>query len=163
MTGHNANSRLDEKARAKAVSLYRDHGIGIREIAERYSCSFGTIQNVMADAGLLKSRETSGAQIDRAYDLVLAAAIAGQRCPMNDCLPGGSKSLSLLARDGKILVEIFVHNFRRATILTGEHRGKTTANPPKYAGKDPSPYLTIGLVKRRNGAIIPSVLDARPT
>ena len=154
---------LDEATKKKIVGLYRDHGIAVRDIAERYGRGIATIKGVLVEAGLLSAGSASKARpaTASAFDVVLAAAIAGHRCPMNDCLPGGSKSLSIMARQGKIFVEVFVHNFRRVTILTGDHKGKTTANPPKYAGKVPKPYLTIGLAKRRNGAVIPSVLDGR--
>lgn len=93
--------------------------------------------------------------LDRAFAQLEAAAITGSRCPMSDSVVGGSPSVSQLARDGRILVEVFVHNFRRVTILQGEHRGKTTANAPLRGGLHPRPYLTVTTAgTRRNGVLI---------
>lgn len=79
---------------------------------------------------------------DDVFALLLAAAIAGGRCPQSrphgPILDPGLPAQ--LARDGKIRIEVYAHNWRRVTILVGEHAGKSTAGPPKPEWK---PYKTI--------------------
>lgn len=66
-----------------------------------------------------------------AYSMIRAAALLGERCPTNDVLPGGSKVVGALCRQGLIAVEISSQNYRRVTILTGDARGKATAPDPQ--------------------------------
>jgi len=77
-------------------------------------------------------------------DLVFAelvrAAQAGERCPMNDAIRGGSATMMALARDGRILIEVAGKNFRQVTILSGPHAGLKTMPPPGGC----RPFLTIG-------------------
>jgi hypothetical protein len=79
---------------------------------------------------------------DEVFALLQAAAIAGERCPQSR--PHGPivdpSMTTRLAREGKIKVEIYAHNWRRVTILVGEHAGKATAGPPKAEWK---PYKTF--------------------
>jgi hypothetical protein len=86
-------------------------------------------------------------------DLVFASleriALAGQRCPMNDDIRGGSATMMALARDGRILIEVAGKNFRQITILTGPHAGLKTMPPPATAGGVCKPFLTIGREKLR--------------
>lgn len=82
--------------------------------------------------------------LDRAFSVLEAAAIAGERCP---CFHGPKRSpagnpayISALARAGRIRVEISSRNWRRVTLLTGLHAGKSTApNPDRKA----RPYQII--------------------
>lgn len=101
--------------------------------------------------------------LDRAFAILEAAAVTGARCPMREQIPGASTIVGKLAREGRIFVEVFVHNFRRVTILTGPNKGATTASPPVENGKRPKPYLTVGLVTRRNGALVVPQSYAQPT
>lgn len=100
---------------------------------------------------------------DRVFAALEAAAASGARCPVREQLPGANTIVGELAREGRIFVEVFVHNFRRVTILTGPHKGKATANPPLRDGRPPKPYLTVGLATKRNGAVVVSKNYTQPT
>lgn len=85
----------------------------------------------------------SANQLDKAFALLEATAIAGERCPQTapfGPLPG--PATGELARAGRIRVEIFAHNWRVVTIMEGLHRGKHTALSPYRGSK--LPYKTIG-------------------
>lgn len=161
MTGPHKNGDLDEKTRAKMVTLFRDHGITVKDLVERFGRSAPIIKRVLVAGGAMVETRVEGTRQERAFAKLVESVVAGNRCPMNDAIPGGSRSLSVLARSGRIYVEVFHQNFRRVTILEGEHKGKMTAPPPMLGNIEPRPHLTIGKVKRRNGAIVPSLLDAR--
>lgn len=90
------------------------------------------------------------------FNLMLATALAGKRCPMNDQLPEPSSYLTLLCRDGRLKVEVFDKNWRVVTILEGPHAGKNTASPP--AGRSRlRPYVTIDKNGTyRNGKLLAS-------
>ena len=83
--------------------------------------------------------------LDRAFDILERAAVNGERCP---CARGPNKisgitnkAIITLARTGRIFIEVSAHNWRRVTILTGPHKGKSTApNPLKSARA----HLTVG-------------------
>lgn len=68
--------------------------------------------------------------LDKAFSALEAAAAKGERCPQNS--PDGiiSDDISELARLGRVRSEIFAHNWRVVTILTGPHAGKKTAPCP---------------------------------
>ena len=68
-----------------------------------------------------------------AFDLVVARAVAGARCPENDEV--GSNIMPQLARDGKIKIKVYALNWRVVTIMEGPHAGKTTMPAP--AGQVP--------------------------
>lgn len=72
---------------------------------------------------------------DQAFALLERAAISGERCPQTGDHGLRSADTTNLAHAGRILVEIFAWNYRRVTILTGPHAGKTTAAAP--AGQKP--------------------------
>lgn len=57
MTGPHQNSPLDEKTKAKIVSLFRDHKVSVAYLSERYGRSFATIKKVLAEAGVIDARE----------------------------------------------------------------------------------------------------------
>jgi hypothetical protein len=76
--------------------------------------------------------------LERAFALIEEAAAKGERCPQNDQL-GNYGLVPELARRGRIKIEVFAHNWRVATILTGPHAGKHTL---LHKGKSP-PYVVI--------------------
>lgn len=101
---------------------------------------------------------------DKSLELTLIriadAALQGARCPTNDQLPAGA--LRALARRGDVLVEVYIHNFRRVTILSGAHAGQKTASPPLHGGRHPYPYLTVSAEgTRRNGRLLDSGAHSR--
>lgn len=79
-----------------------------------------------------------------AYSMIRSAALLGERCPVNDVLPGGSNTVGALCRAGLIMVEVSGHNWRRVTLLTGPDSGLTTAADPRGAHI----YKTIGVETR---------------
>lgn len=101
---------------------------------------------------------------DKAFSQLEDAAAKGARCPMREMISGGGASVSQLAREGLIFVEIYTRNFRRVTILAGPHKGKKTADAPLDHNKQPAkPYLTVGKDgTRRNGKIVDTGWKKRP-
>lgn len=81
------------------------------------------------------SRGKPGISLDAAFAILERAAVARARCPISSGPDEGelkSRHFSALAKEGRILVEISSKNWRRITILTGLHKGKSTApNPEK--------------------------------
>lgn len=87
--------------------------------------------------------------IDLAYEILVLAAIKGERCPANshdgvDGIPDGATGA--LRAAGKIKVEIYARNYRVVEILTGPFAGKRTAPPPNPNLK---PYLILGQTTER--------------
>jgi len=78
--------------------------------------------------------------LDDTFAILVRAAILGERCPQNaphgPLKPGHTTDL---ARDGKIRIEVFRHNWRVVTILVGPNAGKQTRACPA-GGK---PYMTV--------------------
>lgn len=76
--------------------------------------------------------------IERAFEILEAAAVAGERCPVTSG-PGAHRELkkeavAALAAAGRIAIEISSKNWRQVTIMTGPNAGKATApNPDKHA------------------------------
>lgn len=72
--------------------------------------------------------------LDRAFEILVAAAITGSRCPVTsgpDVHPYlTSAHIVALAKRGHIRSEVSGHNWRQITILTGRHAGKKTAPNP---------------------------------
>lgn len=64
------------------------------------------------------------AKWDTAFDRIVAAAVAGDRCPQNDKIP--SEAFGALAREGRIRVRVYRLNYRVVDILVGQHAGKQT-------------------------------------
>lgn len=65
-----------------------------------------------------------------AFALILAAALAGERCPMN--APHGpvkQNAVSRLVKQGRLKVLVYTGNWRVAVIEQGEHKGKRTQPP----------------------------------
>lgn len=86
-----------------------------------------------------KTRQT----LDETFQIIEAAAIKGERCPMGGGHGGPllAPNVTTLAHNGRIKVEISGLNWRTVTILDGPHRGKATApNPDKFRR---AAYLTI--------------------
>lgn len=76
---------------------------------------------------------------------IIAAALAGQRCPTNETMenPNGTiwqGATTELARAGHIKIEIYAKNYRVVTILKGPHAGLSTKPYPDRRAK---PYKTI--------------------
>ena len=94
--------------------------------------------------------------LSEAFAILESCAASGARCPIAGTNGLTSDLTGKLAREGKIRIDIYPHNYRVITILNGLQRGKTTAPPsnPKW-----KPYLTIdaGLPKHntRNRKIAP--------
>lgn len=76
--------------------------------------------------------------LDRAFAAIEEAAAKGERCPTNDQLPGNNP-LGVLARDGRVRIEVFAQNWRVVTILDGPHKGKHTLQPKTNS----PPYVVI--------------------
>lgn len=75
-----------------------------------------------------------------AFAMLEAAAASGARCPKSGTDGLTSQLTAGLARAGKIRIDVYPHNWRVVTILTGPHAGKTTEPAPNKAWR---PYLTI--------------------
>lgn len=86
------------------------------------------------------ARLTIDERKQQAFNILVAAAVDGRRCPENETFGSNRSAIGGLARDGRIRIEVYVHNYRVVTILDGEHAGKTTAPCPK---KDAKPYRSI--------------------
>lgn len=79
-------------------------------------------------------RTISAAELDRAFNLLEDCAVKGERCPISGGPAAHSflrnRHTSALALAGRIYIEISTGNFRRVTLLTGKHAGRSTvANP----------------------------------
>lgn len=67
----------------------------------------------------------------RTLAAVTRAAVAGARCPENEKYSDvTSDRLGVLARNGKIRIEISGRNYRQIFILAGPHKGARTAPNP---------------------------------
>jgi len=91
------------------------------------------------------------AVLNQALAAIEAAAVAGERCPVTaregvDGLPAGATTV--LAREGRIRIEVYPHNWRVIEILKGPNAGKRTKGPPKPEWR---PYLTVGVETVRAG------------
>jgi hypothetical protein len=82
----------------------------------------------------------NGISISEAFAMLERAAVNGFRCPVSRTDGLTSQLTSELARSGQIRIDVYPHNYRVVTIMTGPNAGKSTAPPPK---KDWKPYLTI--------------------
>jgi hypothetical protein len=82
-------------------------------------------------------------KLDEVFALIEAAAAKGERCPQ--ARPHGpihpSRAPAVLARQGRLLLEIYALNWRVAVILEGRHKGKRTLPPPFKVNR---PYKIIG-------------------
>jgi len=62
------------------------------------------------------------------FQLLVDAAVKGERCPQsNPHGPIHAGSMTALWKAGMIKSEVYRHNYRVVTILSGEHAGKQTA------------------------------------
>jgi hypothetical protein len=90
--------------------------------------------------------------IEASFALLVAAAVAGKRCPQNEPFgPIQRGTVERLIEAGRIRSEVYAVNFRRVTILTGEHAGKSTAAHPKGF----APYLVNGVRVDRGQHLAP--------
>lgn len=90
---------------------------------------------------------TTPARFAKDFALIEAAAIAGERCPQGH--PHGplcSGAITSLVEAGHIRSEVYKLNYRVAVILTGPHKGRSTAPPP---GPREQPWKVNGLAVRR--------------
>lgn len=81
------------------------------------------------------------ARIEKTLAVIIATAIAGERCPQNDYGKGiESEALARLAKTGVLRIEYSGVNYRCVHILKGPHAGKQTAPDPNgnpvYATRD---------------------------
>lgn len=69
-------------------------------------------------------------KLKQCFDAIVSAATAQppKRCPTREVVR--SEDVHALVRTGDLKVEVYHHNFRRITILTGTHAGKSTADDP---------------------------------
>lgn len=72
-----------------------------------------------------------------AREMIEAAAVLKQRCPLNDDLPVGA--VAMLTRAGIVRVKVYGRNWRTIEILEGPHKGARTAPPPD----DRLPYKVV--------------------
>jgi hypothetical protein len=106
--------------------------------------------------GLCKSSRLGmdDAKADCVFRILDATATHGARCPTNESIAGQLRSegievwagtipgiVSQLARDGRIVVRIYSHNYRETVICGGGRpQGKGTLPPPD--GR--KPYRVVG-------------------
>lgn len=98
--------------------------------------------------------QLSPANLDKAFSILEACAVAGERCPVRD--HGGLSGMAIraLAHEGRIFIEISSKNWRRVTIMTGPNKGKSTAQNPYPKARV---YQTIGKEGRKiNGKFVDS-------
>jgi hypothetical protein len=70
----------------------------------------------------------------RNFQLIEAAALAGQRCPRYQPRgPLDPNAVTGLFERGWLLSEVYNHHFRRVVVLKGDHAGASTAPPPDGA------------------------------
>lgn len=84
--------------------------------------------------------------LDKNFQFLEAAAIAGERCPQNN--PHGpihSGAITELVKANRIRSEVYSRNYRVVTLLVGPHRGKSTAPAPPGS----EPYIINGLHVKR--------------
>lgn len=94
--------------------------------------------------------------LERNFALIEAAAVKGERCPQTKPFgPLDSAAPAALARAGRIRIEIFMHNFRVATIMEGAHKGKQTLPPPKQGTGKPYKIIYKDHVLVRRSKIAP--------
>jgi hypothetical protein len=105
------------------------------------------------------SRVSAGS-LNRAFEALEFCARNGDRCPITSG-PGSNSllkaNISALAKAGRISIEISGTNWRRVTILTGPHKGKSTAANPHVIARV---WQTIG---REGAKIIASAGRAVPS
>ncbi len=81
-------------------------------------------------------------KFDTDFDLLVAAAVAGERCPQSTPYgPLKKGAIGALVRERKIKSEVYRHNYRVVTILAGPHRGASTAP----ADRGLRPYIVNGV------------------
>lgn len=106
--------------------------------------------------------------VEHTFARLVEAAINGERCPTGAHRGSSGDKLSApnvkaLALAGRILVEVYSHNWRRVKILTGEHAGTMTMKPPlKRSGAKPKPYMTMDATGvRRHGQLVADLNQSR--
>ncbi len=95
-----------------------------------------------------KTREDFETEVEWAFIAIERAAVAGERCPLNGTHGVTKYAVLALAKAGRIRIDIYAHNWRVVTILTGPNAGKTTAKPLLNTRH---PYVTVtkeGTIRR---------------
>lgn len=95
-------------------------------------------------------------QIERTFEAIVAAAVAGERCPQeyregHPGLPSGATTK--LVQAGRVKIEVCGKNWRVAEILEGPHTGKRTQAPPfpnsgPYLVRDASGSVRMDHIRR---------------
>lgn len=135
---------MDEVAVRRLVTAYQcDERPSMAILAKRFGRSTDTLRSILREKGVLREPVTMQERLaDPMYSAdflrIVSAAVAGERCPMNEAL---AAPIQRLTRAGLIRVEVFNRNFRLAIVLAGPHAGKQTQAPPLLAGKAQHPYL----------------------
>lgn len=75
-----------------------------------------------------------------AFAMLERAAASGARCPKAGTDGLTSQLTGDLARAGRIRIDVYPHNWRVVTIMTGPNAGKSTEPAPNKKWR---PYLTI--------------------
>ena len=82
--------------------------------------------------------------LTRLFKLLEGCAVRGERCPMaaphGPLQKGSASGFGVLARQGRIRVEVYPHNYRVVEIRQGHYRGARTAAPPNAKWR---PYKVI--------------------
>lgn len=108
--------------------------------------------------------QLSPKNLDKAFAILEACAVAGERCPIT-AGPTAHRFLvsghtSALAKSGRIFIEISGQNFRRITILTGTNKGRSTASNPDTGAHV---WQTVGMEGTKiNGRLFDHGAHSRP-
>lgn len=90
------------------------------------------------------------ATLDAVFALLVECAVAKKRCPQNTTIAdhvagrglhrGNGVSITILADQGRICVEVYTHNWRVVEIRQGPHTGARTEECPH---KNNGPYIVF--------------------
>lgn len=126
-----------EKANGRIFQIER--GFTSQEDAEDYPVRLAEWKRVWAEPLAAKETREQAPErappisrtfrIEHAFHEILAAALAGERCPINDIGHVSSMTTMALCKAGRIRVDVYAKNWRVVTITAGEHAGKKTAMP----------------------------------
>lgn len=145
---------MKENSHALAAALRELHTIV--EAAPRRMSPHGAVLKCLLPVSAVATLELAAdalepptRAIEGFFDQIVAAAMAGVRCPQNDLIP--SAAFSRLAREGRIRVSVYARNWRVVEILEGPHAGKSTADDPmRRAGEKPYKVIDANAMQRRS-------------
>lgn len=69
-------------------------------------------------------------QVQRCFEALQRAAVAGARCPLSGSDGVTSDLTAALAKSGRIKIEVYARNYRVVEILDGPNKGKRTRSAP---------------------------------